>query len=71
MLFVVAIEGKKFEFKTFAEAKFIYGLCRSQGYHEAVLKMYDVDGVEFHYSPTAAAFFQVPTKIKENFYKTP
>ena len=63
MLFVVAIEGKKFEFKTFAEAKFIYQLCLAEGHHEAVLKMYDCDGVEFHYNKFAKAFFVVPQKI--------
>jgi hypothetical protein len=56
MKFIVAIEGKKFEFKTFAEAKFIYRLCRAEGHHEATLRRVDGDEV-LVYNHLADAFF--------------
>ena len=56
MLFVVAIEGKKFEFKTFAEAKFIYGLCLAEGHHEAVLRR-ECEGEVLVWNPRASTFF--------------
>ena len=56
MKFEVAIEGEKFEYDTFAEAKEKYDSLFAEGYWEVVMRLY-YEGKTLFYNRSAYAFF--------------
>lgn len=56
MKFEVAIEGEKFEYDTFTEAKAKYDSLFAEGYWEVVMRLHQAGRVLF-YNRSACAFF--------------
>ena len=56
MKFEVAIEGEKFEYNTFTEAKAKYDSLYAEGYWEVVMRLY-YEGRMLLYNRSAYTFF--------------